>query len=126
MSKLNFITAVCFVLTLFPVSAFADNYLCTIDRMGRIYEGRVSDERPAPHLKSFGFQIKYGQLIFSEKGWFVSDVMSISQKTERGGKLVGFTAVNSENIVKFKDQKLSASTILTNSIMSFIADCEKF
>lgn len=126
MSKLNFITMAFFVLTVSPVSAFADNYLCTIDRMGRTYEGRVSDERPAPHLKSFGFQIKYGQLIFSEKGWFVSDVMSISQKTERGGKLVGFTAVNSENIVKFKDQKLSASTILTNSIMSFIADCENF
>jgi len=126
MSKVNFITAVCFVLTLFPVSAFADNYLCTIDRMGRIYEGRVSDERPAPHLKSFGFQIKYSQVIFSEKGWFVSDVLSLSQKTESGGKLVGFTATNAKNIVKFKDKKLSVSTILTNSIMSFIADCEKF
>lgn len=126
MSKVKFLSTVFFVLTVFPISAFADSYLCTIDRMGRTYESWVSDEQPAQHLKSFGFQIMYDQLIFSEKGWFVNDVMTLTQKTETGEKLVGFTAVNSTNIVKFKDQKLSASTILTNSIMSFIADCEKF
>ena len=113
------------ILVLLPSQVLANNYFCTIERMGRTYETSVSDEKPASHLKSFGFQVKSNSVKFSDKGWFVSDRMDIRSKEESGGQIVSFSAANYSNIVNFRNNKLWASTLLSSSVMSFIADCEK-
>ena len=114
------------ILALLPSQVLANKYICTIERMGRTYETYVSDEKPVSSLKSFGFQIKSNSVKFSDKGWFVNDRMDIRSKEESGGKIVSFSAANYSNIVNFRNNKLWASTLLSSSIMSFIADCEKF
>ena len=114
------------ILALLPSQVLANKYICTIERMGRTYETYVSDEEPVSSLKSFGFEVKSNSVKFSDKGWFVSDSMDIRSKEESSGEIVSFSATNYSNIVIFSGNKLWASTLLSSSIMSFIADCEKF
>ena len=94
------------ILVLLPSQVLANNYFCTIERMGQLM--RLMSPENLSQLKILFFQIKSNSVKFSDKGWFVKDRMDIRLK-ESGGKIVLFLRLTIP-ISSIFDNKLWAST----------------
>ena len=88
-------------LILFALPSWGESYLCTIDKMVETYDSFSSEYKASKQMSgdSFGFSISNNKVKFTDKGWFVADILNIDSKSSDNSY---FVASNSKNLFKFQ------------------------